>query len=290
MIDAVVSRTIDAGRDYTLGLNLRGGVVNVTLDGQALLSHAFNAVTMDGRFGLLVQSGSASYDTVTVKTDDAAVGAAVAAGNLTASAAVEPMARTGLSQLTEADLAPIVVEAKRRWVMSGALDAAARARLDQIEVRLADFGGSTLGQTSGNTITLDRDAAGYGWFLDATPDRDEEFRRGGEVLEARTRSNAADRMDLLSAVSHEIGHALGLEHAVLAGDVMEGTLALGERSAPLSGFWQAAPVVARSAGSQWKAEFVTALAGSGSDPNRDLVFDLGGRASQDRLGSRALVR
>ena len=32
-----------------------------------------------------------------------------------------------------------------------------------------------LGETVGNTILIDRDAAGYGWFVDPTPADDVEF-------------------------------------------------------------------------------------------------------------------
>ena len=34
-----------------------------------------------------------------------------------------------------------------------------------------------LGEAVGKTIFIDRDAAGYGWFVDPTPAADEEFTR-----------------------------------------------------------------------------------------------------------------
>jgi len=42
---------------------------------------------------------------------------------------------------------------------------------------LAELAGGAVGQTTANTITLDTDAAGYGWFVDSTPYDNEEFVR-----------------------------------------------------------------------------------------------------------------
>ena len=48
MNDIVVSRVINAGQDYTVGVALKGPTVSVTLDGQVLLGHLFNSSTVDG--------------------------------------------------------------------------------------------------------------------------------------------------------------------------------------------------------------------------------------------------
>ena len=76
--------------------------------------------------------------------------------------------------LTRASLQPIVIEAIARWAAAGvsapALDAMKRA-----EFIVTDLPGSQLGLAQGSRIDLDRDAAGHGWFIDPTPQQDEEF-------------------------------------------------------------------------------------------------------------------
>ena len=90
---------------------------------------------------------------------------------------------------------PLLNEALARWQTTGA-DTSALGRID---VRIADLGGTTLGLASGNTIWLDDNAAGWGWFVDRTPRNDSEFTRPGNQGEQ-------NRMDLLTVVAHETGH------------------------------------------------------------------------------------
>jgi hypothetical protein len=70
---AVANKTLNATTDYTLGVTLRGSTVSVTLNGQAAVGFAFNGVAVDGRFGLFTRGASASFDSVTVKTNDPSV-------------------------------------------------------------------------------------------------------------------------------------------------------------------------------------------------------------------------
>jgi subtilisin-like proprotein convertase family protein len=97
-------------------------------------------------------------------------------------------------------LQPILHEASARWQSSGT-----NATTGNIDVRIADLPGTTLGLASGNTIWLDENAAGWGWFIDTTPSNDSEFVRSGNQGEQ-------DRMDLLTVVMHELGHVLGYDH------------------------------------------------------------------------------
>jgi hypothetical protein len=99
--------------------------------------------------------------------------------------------------------------------------------MDTVSIDVADLDGPSLGQESGDVVLLDLDAAGYGWFVDRTPNNDIEFQLAGGILTA-CNAQSEGRMDLLSVVSHELGHVAGLDHQPTG--VMASTLAVGTRS------------------------------------------------------------
>jgi Ca2+-binding RTX toxin-like protein len=221
--DATWSMALDAGVTYTLGLSLAESTVNVSVNGASVVGYSYNAAVVDGRFGLMAVSGATSFDDVGVKTTDP--GATVSVTNDLA-AQSPATAMTGVS-ISDADLAPLVAEAKRR--LAPELTAEQQAAMDSAVVKVTDLGWLALGATDeqDGVIWIDADAAGYGWFVDATPADDAEFRMQDATLLAVS-DQAVGRMDLLSVITHELGHAAGLEHT--AGGVMQPTLEAGERT------------------------------------------------------------
>jgi uncharacterized repeat protein (TIGR01451 family) len=135
--------------------------------------------------------------------------------------------------LTQAELGYFVDAAIARWSATG-LTAEQVALLERLTFAVANMPGQYLGSFHSGLITLDSDAAGRGWFLDVTPLEDSEFTAG----QAGNGTVAAGRLDLLTAVLHEMGHALGIDdtYAIAdAGNVMYGFLTLGTRRLPAAG-------------------------------------------------------
>ena len=91
--------------------------------------------------------------------------------------------------------------------------------------------GNTTGEGANASITLDTNAAGYGWFMDATPLSNEEFlpTADANIWVAKAGSAAFGKMDMFSVLLHEYGHALGLDHSAAGTDAMAATLKPGER-------------------------------------------------------------
>jgi hypothetical protein len=225
--DAVFSKVINTGTDYKVTVSLKGTTVSVYLNGTAVGGYVYNAPVTDGYFGLLSAKGASSFDTVTVKTDDAAFSAP--GSPLMASAASLNPDGLETSVLSSEQLAPIVEEAISRWIEYAKLDSSVQSMLKAVTFTIVDLSGLTLGKTIGNTILIDAFAAGYGWFIDQTPSDDAEFAKGlASNLIAPTTSAAYGDMDLLTVVMHEMGHILGLADVDSYG-VMSGTLATGIR-------------------------------------------------------------
>jgi len=107
-----------------------------------------------------------------------------------------------------------------------------------IPVNFAHLGSALLGETIGlgptAQITLDTDAAGHGWYIDDTPDNNDEFlpTADPEVWIAKAGTAAAGKMDMLSVLLHEYGHALGIEHNGDNADYMAASLQPGQRRLP----------------------------------------------------------
>jgi hypothetical protein len=94
--------------------------------------------------------------------------------------------------------------------------------------------GGAVGETTGTSITLDTNAAGYGWYVDPNPAANTDFlpTANPDVWMAKAGSAAAGKMDMLSVLLHEYGHALGLDHSVNPNDFMAPNLQPGERRLP----------------------------------------------------------
>jgi hypothetical protein len=228
-IDAVADVPFATGADIDLRVSLKGTTASVSVNGHELVGHVFNAVVVDGDFGLLSRDGASSFDAVEMRTDDPAFAELASAENLQAARAAESSIATALV-VDDAMLESMVDEAIRRWDRALALDEDVLADLSGLSFQIADLNGLILGSTDNGTIWIDRDAAGHGWFIDDTPEDDAEYREDGAdgALSALAASNAAGAMDLLSVVTHEIGHALGFDTHALLGD----TLDAGERVLP----------------------------------------------------------
>jgi hypothetical protein len=114
----------------------------------------------------------------------------------------------GAPALSEAQLEHAIAQAIQYWENEGISDAEL-AFLEAADFTITDLAGAMLAGSDGKNVAIDADAAGHGWSLGL----------GGV---------APDKVDLLSAVTHEFGHLLGVDH-----DVMEAALAVGERDLPL---------------------------------------------------------
>ena len=146
---------------------------------------------------------------------------------------LSPIVAQTVAPLTPNELSPTLIEAVARWVETG-LDTRQSALVSSVQVVICDLPDAYLGAVQGTTIYLDTTAAGHGWFVDPTPDTNEEFTLMASTKEwTVTHSPAATHYDLLTVVFHELGHVLGLEDvSATTHHLMSESLPLGTRRLP----------------------------------------------------------
>ena len=291
VVDAVASNaSLSSTANITLGVTVKGSSVSVTVNGQTVLGFAFNAVAVDGRFGLFTNSATARFDSVTVKTNDSAVPAALSSGvagtNLSGAEADIPA--------STAQIQALIDEATRLWGRTE--DPLHLAALGSVQVSFADLPAGQVAEFMDGQLVLDRTADGFGWFVDATPGDNSEFSLVGGVLTANALSGAYGRMDMLSAIAHELGHAMGLGHGsgVMSETLLPGQRVLPEPDAPAVVLQKAITIDWARADSEewlaasndltlnqaWRQRFVNHLGASESSlrPNASMRFQIGERS------------
>jgi hypothetical protein len=160
---------------------------------------------------------------------------------ITVGSALRPATAASQSNATDivtpTELQPLVDAAISRWAAAG-LEPAKVAMLARVPVTIADLSSQGyLGYASVDQIVIDDNGAGLGWFIDVTPNADEEFAASARTRTSAGPDSASARMDLLTVVMHEMGHVLGLGDLDLqphAEQLMAGTLAVGQRRVPVS--------------------------------------------------------
>jgi hypothetical protein len=126
---------------------------------------------------------------------------------------------SGGAAISSGDLTAIVSAAISRYEDLG-LSGAALNHLKSVQFQVQNLGGATLGLGGTGIVLIDDDAAGHGWFVDATPGDDAEFSSGGAV---------EGKVDLLTAVMHELGHELGLDDIAGSSELMGDLIGTGIR-------------------------------------------------------------
>ena len=141
--------------------------------------------------------------------------------------------------LKQADLDAVVTTAIARWSASGLNDDQIAA-LHRLKFEVADLPSLYLGEADGHRIRVDNNAGGNGWFIDGSSQGESVFMKETSATRRYTdpASDAAGRIDLLTTILHEMGHALGLNDSYLEQDrdsLMYGFLTKGERRLPQAG-------------------------------------------------------
>jgi len=225
-----------------------------------------------------------------------------------ASSQIDPTEQ--LTDLTYADLDPIIDAAINRWTESSLFDAAMLTGLDGVKFLIADLEGDALALTVDDTVIIDADAAGHGWFVDDTPYQDAEYVPIGndEVLEASENSAAYGDMDLLTVVMHELGHVFGyqdMDPETNDAELMNATLNEGVRYLPEDTFTENdhhshdnlisldltpdestadTSLTELINGNPWLVKYLVDGATDGTDPNSNIAVIIGDEETQNDSG------
>ncbi len=119
-------------------------------------------------------------------------------------------ARAGGPPVTQNQVESLLPQAIAAWAVAG-LSSADVQLLESVQIRVANLGTTALGLEAGGSITINQTAAGYNWYVGAG-------------------SPPAGRVNLLTVMEHELGHAIGLPDNDDARDIMDVTLAPGVRA------------------------------------------------------------
>ncbi len=133
--------------------------------------------------------------------------------------------------LTQEQLAETVQAAIGQW-QSLPLSAQQQADLANVQFSVRDLPGDLLGLTRLGQIVLDVNAAGFGWFVDPTPEMNTEFGLMIGTSYQSTDPIISSEMDVLTVVNHELAHLLGAEDLQDGADstgLMAPTLTAGTR-------------------------------------------------------------
>jgi hypothetical protein len=125
-------------------------------------------------------------------------------------------------------MAAAVAAAASLWQSTG-LSIAEQARLDAVDVHLADLPTNVLGWTidGSHTVWIDADAAGHGWNIEKYEGRRTKDEAGSAIPHSDFRIPTS--MDLLTVLAHELGHVIGHGHDN-GGGLMSPTLDAGVRA------------------------------------------------------------
>jgi hypothetical protein len=204
---------------------------------------AYNVYHAEGQSGLLLDSdvnGDGAVNSKDLQETVLANGHAVGAKptsfpqfQLFAGAAVAvPVNAVAVTQAEVQALVPAAIDAWR----SAGLDAAGVRTLESAQVQVGNLGPNILGLETADVITINQTAGGFDWYVSAGGASSQAFglaRPDGESL-AASGSTAANQVDLVTVLEHEVGHVLGLADNAETGDLMDVTLGLGERREPTS--------------------------------------------------------
>jgi hypothetical protein len=188
-----------------------------------------NPASASGSFGV---GGTALISAQSGFSTGAAMSFLIAAPGGVEAAAASP--NEGL--LSKSALDSVVATAIQKWEATG-LTVEQFGTLHSLSFEVADLPGLRLGEADGNHIRISRNAGGNGWFISSTSKSDQQFAKSASATRSYTdpASAPAGRVDLLTAIMHEMGHALGLPDTYDAKDrdkVMYGYLTTGERRVP----------------------------------------------------------
>ena len=117
------------------------------------------------------------------------------------------------TSITSHQIAPVLAQAITNWSSAG-LSQNSLEQLKHVSVSIVDAAANFLAWAVPDDamILLDRDAARLGWFVDESPADAVEF--GSETFRdqwlATSDSPAFNRIDLLTVLTHELGHIVGM--------------------------------------------------------------------------------
>ncbi|MBR0783848.1 cadherin domain-containing protein [Bradyrhizobium iriomotense] len=186
-----------------------------------------NAATLASDNGLT--ASNAVGNTMRVDTNVSFNHAAPPTPPATPQLALGGQGHDGGTDLTMDALAPVLAAAIQHWADAGA-SASQIALLENTKLTIADLPDSGyLANTDANGITIDVNAAGWGWYVDPTPSDNSEYQTTATPNDlVATSGAAAGHIDLLTVLEHELGHVLGLPDTSQDG-VMNVDLDTGER-------------------------------------------------------------